>query len=47
MKKNAMSKEKAARALTLLAEEHLKSYPLKERERMIKAFGMKISELNR
>jgi len=42
-----MSKEKAARALALLAEDHLKSYPEEERERMIKAFGAKVSELRR
>jgi len=45
MKKNISRKEKAA--LTRIAEEHLKSYPVKEQERMIKAFGLKVSELRR
>ena len=45
MKKKTMSKEQAARALARLAEEHLKSYPEEEREKMIKAFGSKVSEL--
>jgi hypothetical protein len=47
MKKKTMSKEKAAKALALLVEEHLKAYPEEERERRIKAFGSKISELRR
>jgi len=37
--KMPISKENAARALTSLAEEHLKFYPLEERERRIKTFG--------
>ena len=47
MKKKVLSKEKAAHALALLAEEHLKSFPAEERERRIKAFGSKVSELKR
>jgi hypothetical protein len=47
MKKRVSKKEKAALALTLLAEEHLKSYPAEEQERMIRAFGLKIAELKR
>jgi len=47
MKKSVMSKEKTARALVLLAEKHLKTYPEEERERRIKAFGTKVSDLNR
>jgi hypothetical protein len=47
MKKKISRKEKAALALTLLTEKHLKSYPAKERDRMIKAFGRKVSELRR
>jgi hypothetical protein len=45
MKKKISAKEKAALALTRIAEEHLKSYPIEEQERMIKAFGLKVSEL--
>jgi hypothetical protein len=47
MKKKVSSKEKAALALTLFAEKHLRSYPAKEKDRMIKAFGRKVSELRR
>jgi hypothetical protein len=47
MKKKVLSKGKAAHALALLAEEHLKSFRAEERERRIKAFGMKVSHLNR
>jgi hypothetical protein len=47
MKKKVMSKEKAARALVHLAEEHLKTYSEEEREKRIKAFGAKVSELRR
>jgi hypothetical protein len=45
MKKKVMSKEMAARALTILAQEHLKAYPAEERDRRIKAFGSKVAEL--
>jgi hypothetical protein len=47
MKKKVMSKEMAARALTILAQEHLKAYPAEERDRRIKAFGSKVAELRR
>jgi hypothetical protein len=47
MKKKISGKEKAALALTLIAEEHLKSYPVEEQERMIRAFGLKIAELRK
>jgi len=47
MKKKISRREKAALALTLIAEEHLKSYPVEEQERMIRAFGLKIAELKR
>jgi hypothetical protein len=47
MKKNASRKEKAALALTLLTEEYLKSFPVEEQERRIRAFGLKIAELRK
>jgi hypothetical protein len=47
VKKKVMSKEKAAHALVLLAEEHLKSFSSHERETRIKAFVIKVSELKR
>jgi len=47
MKKKISRKEKAALALTRIAEEHLKSYPVEEQERMIRAFGLKVAELKR
>jgi len=47
MKKKGLSKEQAALTLTLLTEKHLKPYPPKERDRMIKAFGRKVSELRK
>jgi hypothetical protein len=47
MKKKAVSKEKAAQALALLAEEHLKTYPVEERDGRIRAFGIKVLELKK
>jgi hypothetical protein len=47
MKRRISRKEKAALALTRIAEEHLKSYPVEEQERMIRAFGLKLAELKR
>jgi hypothetical protein len=47
MKKKISRKEKAALAIAQIAEEHLKSYPVEEQERMIRAFGLKIAELKR
>jgi hypothetical protein len=47
MKKEAMSKGKAARALKLLAEEHLRNFAEEERVRRIMAFAMKVPSLKR
>jgi len=45
MQKKLSRKEKAALALTRIAEEHLNSYPVKDQECMIRAFGLKVAKL--
>jgi len=45
MKKRTLTKQKAARMLTALAEEHLDHLPVDEREAKVKAFRSKVSQL--
>jgi hypothetical protein len=47
VKERFSRKEKAAVALTLIAEEHLKSYPAEEQERTVRRFGLKVAKLSK
>jgi hypothetical protein len=47
MKEKISRKEKAAQALARLVEDHMKTFPGEEQERMMRAFGLKVAELNR
>jgi len=47
MKQKISRKGKAAQALARLVEDQMKTFPVEEQERMMRAFGLKVAELMR